>query len=203
MKKPAQPTRRSREHSAPKGIFCLEGAWEDNLTDRTSVLPLLRLLEDTDAVPYVHKSVATDAELTYYLRRWRRYSSFKVLYLSFHGVPGGILLSTEKGEETTLDLGALGKALEGQAKGRLIHFGSCDTLKVSDDVLHEFLETTGAVALSGYKRAVDWTPSAAFELLLFSILQEKTLTSRGLQAVRKWLTEKAGGLAADWRLEPR
>jgi len=54
-----------------KGIYCLEvGEWFDSLKEKTSVEPVLTLLHDSLlSVPYIHRDIATEAELHYYLRK--------------------------------------------------------------------------------------------------------------------------------------
>ena len=53
-----------------RGIFCLEGDWW-GVRDKTSVEPLLRLLETMGdcKVPYFHHDVATHDELDFYLNK--------------------------------------------------------------------------------------------------------------------------------------
>ena len=70
-----------------KGVFALEGDWsEDNLADRTSVVPVLETLERLQIIDYVRRDIGTRAELERYLRRWRdELPDYRVLYLGFHG----------------------------------------------------------------------------------------------------------------------
>jgi hypothetical protein len=55
-----------------KGVFCLEGDWEKNLKSRTSIGPVLELLETSGypSVPYIRRDVGTRTEFDYYLGRW-------------------------------------------------------------------------------------------------------------------------------------
>ncbi|PWJ46865.1 hypothetical protein SAMN06264364_14520 [Quadrisphaera granulorum] len=73
------PTRRPRgtpriEEEAStdrRGVFCLEGEWEDDFRSTASVEPLLRLLLDTgNATGVVHRNVATPEGLFLHLDRW-------------------------------------------------------------------------------------------------------------------------------------
>jgi hypothetical protein len=76
----------------PPGIFCLEGAWETRLDDRTSVLPTLEALERLRMATYIHRDVGTEEELYHYLSKWAQagYRKFGLLFFAFHGVRGGI-----------------------------------------------------------------------------------------------------------------
>lgn len=71
-------------------VFCLEGDWAWDFTDRTSVRPLLELLERMRRINFVHKDVGTRAELQHYLAQWAEYDTsvrdYFTLYLAF---PGG------------------------------------------------------------------------------------------------------------------
>ena len=155
------------------GIFCLEGEWNQDLTKRDSVEPVLELLERLEIAKYIHRDVATRDELDYYLAEWagdrRRYRSFRVLYLAFHGEPGMIDLGRD-----TIDLDTLAEPLAGRCGGRIIHFSSCLSLAAGDAELKRFAGTTGAIAVTGYEKEVGWLDSAAFEVLLL----ERLLRSR-------------------------
>ncbi len=54
--------------------------------------------------------------------------------------------------------------------GKVIYLGSCATLHVSNDRMEEFLDATGAAAVCGYTRNVDWFASGAFDIMLLSAL---------------------------------
>ena len=76
-----------------KGVFCLENEWF-GLRSSVSVRPALELLRASDYhVPYIHRDVATRAELEHYIRKWfqERNSGFEVLWLSMHSRRGMLL----------------------------------------------------------------------------------------------------------------
>ena len=83
-----------------KGIFCLEADWSSDLKSRSSVEPILELLdqEETDRVPHIHRDVATPEELEFFLDKWTQkgYRSHPILYLAFHGDPGRIFLGDQR-----------------------------------------------------------------------------------------------------------
>ena len=89
-----------------------------------------------------------------------------MLYLAFHGAPGLIALD---GDELSLE--QLADAMGTGFKGRVVHFGSCGTTKVSPERMAVFLKRTGIAMVIGYQNNIDWVESASLDLLLFQWLQ--------------------------------
>ncbi len=108
--------------SRTKGVFCLEGDWERDLRSRTSIGPVLELLEKSGypAVPYIRRDVGTVTEFDYYLKKWllRKYDRYPILYLGFHGSPGRLHVGHGRGG--VVDLKGLGERLAGVCKKRII-----------------------------------------------------------------------------------
>jgi hypothetical protein len=188
-------------NKAAKGVFCLEGDWEDDLRSRTSVRPVLQLLErcNDPAVPFIRRDVATVTEFEHYLGKWakRKYDRYPILYLGFHGDPG--VLYVGYGEDGTVDLDRLEDILEGRCKGRVIHFGACGTLATHGNRWKRFFQRTKALAVCGYKEDVDWMLSAAFEIVLLSGFQQNTLTRAGMAAVNRRVQSQTSRLGRDLR----
>lgn len=173
---PASALTRERHVSKPaKGVFCLEGAWERRLDDRTSVLPTLDMLERLSIARYVHRDVGTEEELYHYLSKWaqRGYGSYEVLYFAFHGVRGGIRVG-----RGIVPLADLAEKLQGKAAGRLVYFGCCDVMRDTAAV-EDFHKQTGAKAICGYTKNVEWVESSAFDLLLLnSLVSDQRIDAR-------------------------
>lgn len=147
-----------------QGIFCLEGDWNGLLTDRTSVEPALRMLENMRICSgVIHRDVATRDELRYYSRKWsqQQYARYSLGYFAFHGAPGAIQLGRDE-----VSLQELAELLGAHAEGRMLYLGSCQTLAASDEDLQLFCKATGVRAILGYTRQIDWITSAAFDFLL-------------------------------------
>ena len=89
-----------------------------------------------------------------------------MLYLAFHGAPGLIALD---GDELSLE--QLAHVMGTGFKGRVLHFGSCGTIKVNAERMATFLEQTGVAMVIGYQNNIDWVESASLDLLLFQWLQ--------------------------------
>lgn len=160
---------------ATNGVFCLEGEWDADLRKRTSVLPVLELLERLGAIKAIHRKVATTGEVEHYLNLWgqARYNDYLVLYLAAHGDKGWLAWSSRN--HTNLD--DLAEVLGESAAGCYIHLGSCLTL-FNEKQASSFVEKTGVRALLGFRTSVDWVESAAFETLLLSKLAEYAPTRR-------------------------
>ena len=149
------------------GVFAFEGDWNSNLKKPQSVRPLVKFLEESHNIRSIYKDVGTREELFLYLNRWlqRRYKEYPIGMFAFHGTAGALHLGRQK---VTLD--ELAAEINGQATGRILYFGSCDTLKIPDQEIERFRRATRARAVVGYTKSVDFLESAAFELLLIDSL---------------------------------
>jgi hypothetical protein len=150
------------------GVFCVEGQWEDDLTNRGSVLPTLELLERLGSIRYIHRDTATTEELHYYLDSWlsRKYADFKVGFFALHGQPTQLCLTSKQ----TVELDEVAAWISGRCGGRVLYFGSCSVLRASDRVLRDFLHETKAAMLCGFTKSIDWVESAAFETVVLNTL---------------------------------
>ena len=78
--------------------------------------------------------------------------------------------------------------LDGRCAGRTLYFSACLTLDISDDMLTAFVGRTGAKAIVGYEKPIEWLESAAFECLLLERARPRESDRRVLQrlAARPW-----------------
>lgn len=154
-----------------KHIFCLEGDWNDNLKQKSSILPALELLKLNASIESIYKTCSTKAEfykrIDQILNNKTKYGKYQIIYLSFHGFKGGIQLSND--EEITLD--ELANVFEGKLKGKMIHFGSCSTLKTHEETINNFIEKTQALAISGYEKNINFISSTVIDILFFELCQ--------------------------------
>ena len=175
-----------------RGIYCIETVWYGD-ADRTSVRPVLQLLEDLYKAPYIHRDAATKDELFHYLTKWLNLDpkDYPILYLGFHGSDDGkIWLETADGRKDMVNYEVLADHLDSSCINRLVHFGSCGSMMGVDWV--QFLEQTCASAVSGYREDVNFEDSAAFELLYLADLQyhhRRSLTSTVANTVHSNMTE--------------
>ena len=171
-----------------KGIFCLEGLWFDDLRKRSTVKPILDLLELNSEVPYLHSDCATRVELEFYLEKWKssQYDRYPILYLAFHGLENGLLIN-----DKLFSLEEISRQLTEKCKNRVIVFASCSTINTEMKNLKKFMRKTEALAICGYKKTVPWISSTSFELLLLATMQENALDGRGIEAVKRRVVQVA------------
>jgi hypothetical protein len=166
------------------GIFAFEGDFDDeDLSDKTSIRPVLQLLHEHYKVPFIHRRIGTGEELDYYLEKWtdEQYANYRVGYLGFHGTEGKIWLGEEGYDLDRLE-GLVGR---GRAQGKCFYFGSCHTLDLHPARVTRFLRYTGAKAAIGHTIAPYWTEVAALSLILFDYLTEYRYTKNALKAFKR------------------
>ncbi len=171
-----------------KGIFCLEGLWYDDLRKRSTVKPILELLELNSNIPFLHSDCATEEEFEFYINKWKtaKYKRYPILYLAFHGKENGLLI-----ENNVFTLEQTGNLLAGKCKNRVILFASCSTIKTDLRNLKKFLRKTNALAICGYRRIVPWISSTAFELMLLAAMQDNVFDGRGIEAIYRKISKVA------------
>ena len=154
-----------------KYIYCIEGNWNNHPKSRLSIKPILELLNTFYGIKYIYKRCLTKDDFFEALRKYtyKKYDNYPILYIAYHGLTNRICIGDE-----TITLNEIASAIEGKTRGKIIHFGSCSTLKTSDRNISRFMERTGCSHLSGYKKDVEYNDSNAFELLYLEHLQNHT-----------------------------
>ena len=158
-------------------IFCLETEWTQSahdLKDESQVKPLLDFLKNSNKVDYVFRQVATYFDFNYYISHLKKpsYNSYTIVYLCFHGTPGCIHFADNEPNFTELDLLGFAEENEGIFEGKIVHFSSCRTLKMSEDDIKTFKRLTKASMVTGYQRSVKMTESFIFEAWLLNTLKK-------------------------------
>jgi len=152
-----------------KHVFCLEGDWEQDLRDKSSIAAALDFLQSNCGIKYIHKNCGTKENLKYYLSLWKnkRYRDYSIAYLAFHGKPEKIQVGTEY-----VNLVELAEMLNGSCVNKIIHFGSCNTLDTDAKSIRTFLDKTHALCVCGFKTDIDFVESSVFDMLLLQKFQE-------------------------------
>jgi hypothetical protein len=149
-------------------ILALEGEWEKNPKHKTSIEAALRFIKDVCKYDYHHRRVALKEDFFFYLKK-AKYKHFAIVYLAFHGSEGCIYLGDKK---QVLSLNEIAESCGSCLEGKIVHFGSCSTLNLSQDDLLDFKKGTGAKHVSGYTTYVDFVDGSIFDIAYFTWLGE-------------------------------
>lgn len=172
-----------------RGIHCIETVWFD-ATSSMSMRPALDYLHARFNTPYIHRNAITRDEFLAHLDIWSRLPTegdvrHPILLLSYHGKTEGIALREVEEDEKEYDeqgdlvypsdcivsLPEIADAV-GNCDNKVLHFASCSTVDVGNDVVEEFLDETNASSVSGYRDDVYWGDSLAFDMLFLGKVQE-------------------------------
>lgn len=173
------------------GIFCIEN-WSSGFRSEESVAALLDFLDRNGAARTFHQRVSTTRELGHYLSRFASQKTYRVAYLGMHGDKGKVFVgSNPVSLETLISWSSLDRepaprlSESGEPEewvvdltGKVLYLGSCASLNISRDRLAALRMGTGAIAVCGYRRSVDWYESAGFQILLLSALARGTSGQR-------------------------
>jgi len=175
------------------GVLCLEGDWEEGLIRSRSLLPVLQLIKSQSNIPFIHRTASTRDEFRRVIAEWAmaKYAKYPILYLGFHGAPGGLHIGRE-----TIPICDLHE-FAGKGRNRIVHFGACETLKAPRSVLNRFMELSKFTAICGFRREVDWLHSTAFEILVVEELSRRKISLPNIALFKKCLMRRAGSLARE------
>jgi hypothetical protein len=179
------------------GIYCIEGDWWGK-PQQSSVRPVMEMLRQWSPydVPFIHRDVATRGEFDYYLNQWSqaRFKKYPILYIALHGTKGAVMFGDGRSDANKVGLAEIGEALEGRCKGRIIHFGSCDTISIHGNILNGFLRRTSALCISGYGDELNWLEASALDILWLASFQGHARNKRGALAAMRRLDQSASSL---------
>ena len=154
-----------------KNVFCLEGEMGRDMRDRSSIKAAMNFMLQNFTVKFIYKQCQNRANMEYYINRWKRnkkYESYSICYLHFHGESGKI----EPGGRAFVSFDELGEMLKDACTDKVIHFGTCETIKVEKKKVDDFLRKTKALCISGYRADVDFFESSVFDLIFIDHLQK-------------------------------
>lgn len=147
-------------------IFCLEGEWHANdLRDQSTVETYLRFLKETFGIDYLYRKVNTREAFFKYLEQLGKYSKsrykdYSIIYLAFHGDKKKLWLD----EIDAVEIDELSEINSHPLTDRIVHFGSCRTLKMSFEDLKEFWNCSQAKAVSGFSKNIDFMEASLFDI---------------------------------------
>lgn len=153
--------------------YCIEVDWEECGQDigEPSVKHLLQMIDGWHGVGYIHHVAATMCEMRHWLDKLSKLTPTEcsILYFATHGSPGWISLP----DQNSVRLSDMPERFPKDfARQRLVHFSGCNVLRtdkqdkdcgVSNADLDEFLDRTGAYAVSGFTEEVGWAEDTGLE----------------------------------------
>lgn len=194
----------------PKRILCLETDWGINnssrrLVDSATVKPLFDFISNCSYLNFkvTYKTVSTVEELRFLLSQMRKNQNndFDIVYFAFHGDKGKIQLFEKKDINTYskwVSLEELSEMAEGCLSGKKVMFGSCSTLSAAESRIDSFMEQTGAIMVSGYKKIVDYVKSSILDLALISEIAVSRKQSPDY--IRQQLEKRYSGLMEELKM---
>lgn len=156
----------ARVKSYRKKIACLESLWDSDVEERLSVIPIVKLVSNLHNLKFTYMTCNTREELKHNLKKLKRKPGYGILYLSFHGHPGEIVVDGSK-----LKIESLASLMGNGFTDWVVHFGSCETIDTDKHRIYDFIEATGVSMVLGYKRDIDWSEATALDLFLLDWLQ--------------------------------
>lgn len=156
----------ARVKSYTKKIACLESLWDSNVEKRLSAVPIVDLVSNLYDLKFTYMTCNTREELKHNLKKLKRKPGYGILYLSFHGHPGEIIV-----DGNTLKIETLASYMGAGFTDWIIHFGTCETINTDKDRVHDFIAETGVSMVLGYRIDVYWADAAAMDFLLLERLQ--------------------------------
>jgi hypothetical protein len=154
--------------SLKKDIFCLEGDWDSDLTQKCGIKPILDFVSANLSIDVIHRSCATHDNLNYYLTEFMepKYKEYEIIYFAFHGQPGQLQVG-----DTLISIEDISKICKNGLRGKIVYFGSCLTMKIDRRRIDKFLKETKALAVIGYKTEVDFMDSSMLDIAILTALQ--------------------------------
>jgi len=130
------------------------------------LLPILKLVSRLHDLKFIYLTCDTREELKHNLNKLKKKPGYGILYLSFHGHPGQIVLDTLR-----IRMESLASYMERGFENWVVHFGSCETIDIEVSRITRFMDATAVSMVLGYKKDVNWSEAAALDLLILDWLQ--------------------------------
>lgn len=146
-------------------IFAIEGEWENKLDENLTIKSSLTLLNEVCGIEYIFRKTNTIKSLFAYLKTSQKasYKKYGVIVIATHGSRYEIEVSNDE----FIDIEKLADKCEGFFKGKIVHFSSCAVMQNEDSISY-FKEKTGAKAVCGYSKQIDFLESSVFDIVLLN-----------------------------------
>jgi hypothetical protein len=103
----------------PRGIFCIEGLWEEDLRKTSTVQPILFLLKQNQKIPFIYRDCAVKKEFQYYISKFPDNKHYPILYLAMHDDNGTVRIRSGSLKATELTISDIGDLLKGKCKNKI------------------------------------------------------------------------------------
>ena len=180
-------------------IFCIEGDWEEDLRKKTSILSGLEMLSSISQMDFIYKTCASENELLSRLNNYinsahkprSKYKSYDIVYLATHGEKGSLKFNKLV---DVLDFFVHNDNFkQGAFKDKIVHFGSCLTMKMKETDLADLKSFTQAKIISGYTKSIDFLDSTLFDVLYFNACGKYKIK----HSLHDHLNKQYGGFSKD------
>lgn len=152
-------------------IFCAEALWDKDVTiNKTTFLPILKLVGNETGCKVAHFTFNTVAELDYLFKVFEK-RKFDVMYIASHMSKGNIVSGVDS--EILTDYLGIAEHNKNVLGGKVLHLAGCSSLNqnnVSYEDADDFMKCTGVSILSGYSIDTYTIESASMDLLYLSLL---------------------------------
>jgi hypothetical protein len=189
-----------------------------------SMQGLLEYLKKTKSIVYAHHRTRSPRALRARLAEWKiRHPTYELGYFAGHGGSHGQLAPGGNTRlRRTIYLDDLADALAGKCDGRVMFFATCVTARNTTQ-MKQFLKTTGAIAVCGYRKSVWQAEAFAADTLIIEALARHRVPNqhvrplaafRDIEKNHPWITERLGFVyftpqvqdgtpqSTDWVTEP-
>ncbi|WP_430613437.1 DUF6642 family protein [Flavobacterium sp. JP2137] len=151
-------------------IFCLEGVSDVELDTTSQLFPRLEHLALRYGITNVYKSCDSienfEESLHILLYQDRNFRDYEILYFAFKGYENIVEI-----DRYTYSLEEIALLFEGKLTDKIIHFTNAKTLDIDTETAQDFLNISGAKALSGYTHS-SLISSALLDTRFFALYQE-------------------------------
>lgn len=150
-------------------VLALETYWHEDPADARSTSAIFDLLkQNCHGVVVHHRFFSAKQDLEWYLSHSWREAPYDLLYIASHGEAGKLV----DGWDQLISRPWLQRRLRASCDDRVLYLSACDSMKGKAADRDRLRETTGAAALVGYRKQVDWLEGAAMDLLALAALTE-------------------------------
>lgn len=149
-----------------KSIIAIE-SWDGSSMSepRGGMKSLINFVSEFHETKFSFNFLYTPEELNYILQNIPT-RNFSLLYLALHGKPDKIQTGMYSEFEITLE--QLAEMMGRRFEGFGLHLASCAVMSSEEESIRDFMDKTGILFISGYKKYVDFISSSLVDLALIN-----------------------------------